>query len=90
MEDLGSIYTRDDNVQEVLIQTVGDRKRCFIRADSAVFLTDNCNPDDARQRWFALSGSFTPGSRQPGEPSRFEIGQYQGFTRTACVTVSER
>lgn len=88
MIDLGSRFTGIDDTQECLIATVdsaGLAERCLTRQDSALYLTDHCNPDDPKQRFFALSGSFTPGSNADGK-SRFEISQYDGYTHDNCIT----
>ena len=74
--ELGTTY---NDVEEVLIQTVGEESpRCFVRRESAIFLDQNCDPDNMHQRFFAVQGSFSG--------YRFEIGQYEGYTRENCMT----
>jgi len=81
--DLGTKYSGNDNIQEVLIQTIDDgisEPRCLRREKSSLFLTDadGCNPDDSQQRFFALTGSF--------EGPKFELGQYRDYTLDNCLT----
>ncbi|CAB9511001.1 expressed unknown protein [Seminavis robusta] len=76
-EPLGPYYSGHDEHPEVLIKTMSDW--CLYRHESALYLNPECDPKDERQRFFALSGSFDPGSR-------FELGQFQGYTHENCLT----
>ncbi|CAB9527528.1 expressed unknown protein [Seminavis robusta] len=83
--DLGTTYSKNDKHHEVLIRTVHDW--CLYRHLSAIYLTPNCNPQDPKQRFFALSGSFTP-NPDDSDGNRFEIGQYAGYTHDNCLTTA--
>jgi hypothetical protein len=73
---LGTTY---NDVDEVMIKTVGESPpRCFTRQLSAIYLDADCDPDNMNQRFFAVTGGF--------REYRFEIGQYQGYTRENCLT----
>jgi hypothetical protein len=77
--DLGTTYSGNQDHPEVLIQLYEEGStRCLTRFDSQIFVEPYCNPEDARQRFFALQGSFTG--------VNFELGQYQGYTYDNCVT----
>jgi hypothetical protein len=82
IEDLGTSYSGGAGPSEVLIKTVTER--CLYREESAIYTSPVCDPDDMRQRFFALNGSFVP---TPLNRSGFEIGQYQGYTLDNCITV---
>ncbi|CAB9528490.1 expressed unknown protein (Partial), partial [Seminavis robusta] len=82
-DDLGSAYSGSQDHREVLIKTLDHH--CLYRRASAIYVTTECDPNDPTQRFFALSGSFTPSS-DPTAPSRFEIGQYLGYTLDNCLT----
>ena len=45
--------------------------------DNNIYLTENCNADDPKQRFFAIRGGLND--------YRFELGQYQGYTHSSCV-----
>jgi hypothetical protein len=77
--NLGTAYSGNEDHPEVLIQLYDEGSpRCLTRIDSQIFVEPYCNPEDVRQRFFALQGSFTG--------IKFELGQYQGYTHDNCVT----
>ena len=77
--DLGSEYSNNNDEPEVLIQTAGDGPpRCLVRESSDIFLDAICDPENEKQRFFALRGDL--------DGDRFELGQRRGFTRSSCMT----
>jgi hypothetical protein len=76
-QTLGTTYTGDEDHPEVHIKSMSGW--CLTRHESAVFMDRHCDPEDSQQRFFALNGSFAG--------TRFEIGQYEGYTLNNCLTV---
>ena len=85
-QNLGTTYSRNDDEPEILIQTTtggepsssSSSPRCLARRDNSIYLDADCNPDDMRQRFFALGGAL--------DGYRFELGQRTGYRRDMCVT----
>ena len=77
--ELGSTYSNNRDEPEVLIQTAGDGpERCLVRNNSEIILAAACDPDDEKQRFFALNGGL--------DEYRFELAQRRGYSRRYCVT----
>ena len=70
IEDFGNVGS---SVQPTISRGDGQ-----INYTSGIYLTVGCNPNDPRQRFYAVEGSLTG--------YRFELGQYQGYTRENCLT----
>lgn len=87
MVDVGTTYTGSADIHEILLQTANPtaKDRCLGRAKNSIYLTEECNPADRSQRFFALSGSFSP-TGSPDGKSRFEVGQYNGYDHNYCMT----